>query len=72
MEPETLFALGKMTDPRFAPDNIQAWEAWVADIEAGIDTDKPCPEIYRKDQKTVLGWRDSGLGLNGVWQLYEK
>ena len=72
IEPETLYALGKITDPRFAPDNIQAWEAWVADIEAGVDTDKPCPEIYRKDQKTVLGWRDSGLGLNGVWQLYEK
>jgi adenylate cyclase len=73
IEPETLYALGVKEDSRFAADNIQVWEAWIAEIEAGIETDKPCPDIYSKDRKTILGWRDSGLlGANGVWLLYEK
>jgi adenylate cyclase len=73
VEPAVLYALGKKDDPRFAPDSVSAWEQWVTQIEADINPDVPCPEIYRKDQQTLSGWREKGvLGENGVWQLHEK
>lgn len=73
VEPAVLYALGTIDDPRFAPDNVKAWEQWSAAIEAGVAPDVSCPDIYHKDRKTILDWQERGvLGENGVWQLHEK
>jgi adenylate cyclase len=72
-EAAVLYALGKKDEPRFALENLQAWEKWSAEIEAGHDvTDIYCPEIYNKDKKTLMDWRDKGVLDNGIWQLHEK
>jgi adenylate cyclase len=73
VEPAILYALGLASDPRFLPESVTAWELWIAEIEAGIDTQLNCPEIYHKDRQTILGWKERGvLGENGVWMLHEK
>jgi adenylate cyclase len=73
IEPEVLYALGKKDDPRFAPENIKAWEQWITAIESGVKVEIPCPAIYSKDRKTILDWLKRGtLGEKGVWQLQEK
>lgn len=73
IEPETVYALGKKDDERFSVENIEAWELWVADIEARKNTQRICPEIYSQDKKTILSWRGRNLlSKTGVWTLYEK
>lgn len=75
IEPEILYALGTADDPRFALENIRAWEQWIAEIETGVEMSQlsVCPKIYIKDQKTILDWLARGeLGEKGVWQLHEK
>jgi adenylate cyclase len=73
--PEVLYALGETSDPRFMAENIKVWEQWIAQIEKGtpVNNMAACPDIYSKDRKTVLDWREKGvMGENGVWQLHEK
>jgi adenylate cyclase len=73
VELAVLYALGIPDDPRFAPENVKAWDEWIAQIEAGFDPTKSCPDVYSKDRKTILNWRNSGVLIeNGVWQLHEK
>jgi adenylate cyclase len=71
--PIILYALGVATDIRFAAEEVRAWELWSAAMEAGGDTQLHCPEIFRKDQQTILDWHQRGLqSENGVWVLHEK
>jgi adenylate cyclase len=72
VEPAVLYALGLATDFRFAPEVVTAWELWITEIEAGINTQLSCPEIYSKDRQTILGWRERGILEHGVWLLHEK
>ncbi|CAK0756013.1 Adenylate/guanylate cyclase domain-containing protein [Gammaproteobacteria bacterium] len=73
LKPEILYALGSKDDPRFASENINAWEQWITAIESGIRTETHCPVIYSKDQKTISDWLKKGvLDENGVWQLHNK
>jgi len=68
-----LYALGKADDERLFSDKVQAWEAWLTEIEAGVDSLLPCPSLYAKDQQSILTWKKNGLlSAEGVWQLHEK
>ena len=74
-DPEVLYALGEKSDPRFERDNIAFWEKWISLIEKGCDAKNiaTCPDIYSKDRKTILDWREKGvMDENGVWLLHEK
>lgn len=72
--PAMLYALGGGEDPRFAAENIAAWELWLSAIELHRrETSLPCPEIYRQDRLTIENWLKWGfLNEQGVWRLQEK
>lgn len=72
--PAMLYALGCDEDPRFAAENIAAWELWLSAIELHRqETALPCPEIYRQDRLTIENWLKWGfLNEQSVWRLQEK
>lgn len=71
--PENLYALGCADDVLFEKSNIENWNLWLDEVEAGIDTQRVCPECYPKDQKTISNWlKCKLLGDDGVWYLDEK
>jgi len=72
-EPETLYALGEASDPRFERSAVQDWEAWVTCIEQRLPDIPSCPTVYAKDQATLRKWLERGfLRTDGVWHLEEK
>jgi len=73
IKPETLYALGRLDDPRFDSEHIECWLQWLTMIESAALTHVTCPDCYSKDQRTILDWLKRGLlGSDGVWYLDEK
>ncbi len=70
---ETLYALGTSDNPYFQTENINQWEHWLLDIEKQGHSTQPCPDCYKKDQKTIHDWLHRNLlGEAGVWYLDKK
>ena len=73
IKPETLYALGRVDDPRFAVSNVKVWSNWLKQVESGATPSVLCPECYQKDQNTIQEWlKRQLLGEDGVWYLDEK
>jgi len=71
--PENLYALGIADNGLFEKNNIENWTLWLDDVEAGIETQRVCPECYHKDQTTINNWlKCKLLGDDGVWYLDSK
>ena len=72
-ESTLLYALGIQEDSRFRPELIAAWENWLTTLESTSITDNiSCPDIFRKDQATLIKWHKQGLLKGGIWFLEEK
>lgn len=75
LRPEMLYAMGgnDPDDLRFDSQNIKRWEQWLKQIEQSQYADLECPDIYRHDKETILGWQARNLlGDDKVWYLDEK
>lgn len=71
--PEELYAVGFIDDPRFSEGKIKAWERWLTELEQHRKSDLTCPEIFSRDQTTLLQWQARGLmDQTGTWRLDEK
>ncbi len=71
--PETLYALGYSAEQCFEANNVKEWTLWLAEIESGRESERMCPDCYKKDKNTINGWlRRNLLKDDGVWYLDEK
>ena len=55
--PEILYAFGDVRDPRFAVNEIEAWEKWLTAIERKEKTDAACPAVFAQDEATIINWQ---------------
>lgn len=71
--PEALYALGDSAEQRFEASKVAEWAQWLDGIESGIESERNCPDCYRKDKNTINGWLSRNLLKDdGVWYLDEK
>lgn len=67
---EMLYAMGSPDDPRFQPERIKIWDAWLlAEERDGIVNLQRCVGIFQRDRDNMSEWKRRTLLKAGIWTL---